>query len=53
MLIVWPIGDDGLFIGEDSYSGADGFVGIEQRPLSAEDVVHIEQVETPNYPALQ
>ncbi|KAG1647469.1 hypothetical protein GQR58_030575 [Nymphon striatum] len=35
MLIVWPIADDGLFVGEDSYSGPDGFAGIENRKLEA------------------
>jgi hypothetical protein len=42
MAIIWPIGDDGLFIGEDSYTGADGFDGIEDRPVSLDDVVEYE-----------
>lgn len=42
MAIIWPIGDDGLFIGEDSYTGADGFAGIEDRPISLDDVVEYQ-----------
>jgi hypothetical protein len=39
MGIVWPINpDDGLFIGEDSYVGGDGFAGIAGRKLSADDI---------------
>lgn len=38
MAIIWPIGDDGLFIGEDSYTSHDGFDGIAQRKLAAEDI---------------
>jgi hypothetical protein len=38
MAIVWPIGEDGLFTGEDSYVGNDGFAGIEQRKLGEADV---------------
>jgi hypothetical protein len=38
MCIIWPIGDDGLFTGEDTYTGSDGFVGIENRKLTAADV---------------
>lgn len=40
LAIVWPINpDDGLFIGEDSYVGADGFAGIAERKLDADDIV--------------
>lgn len=38
MAIIWPIGDDGLFIGEDSYTSHDGFEGIAQRKLEAGDI---------------
>ena len=34
--IVWPIDDNGLIVGEDSYTGADGFAGIEN-PLFYKD----------------
>lgn len=37
-LIVWPIDDGGLIAGEDSYSGQDGFIGIEDRQLAAVDI---------------
>jgi hypothetical protein len=38
MAIIWPIGDDGLFIGEDSYTSHDGFEGIVRRKLAGEDI---------------
>ena len=40
--IVWPINDDGLVVGEDSYTGEDGFAGIENRKLSLEDIVTVK-----------
>jgi hypothetical protein len=42
MAIIWPIGDDGLFIGEDSYVGNDGFAGIADRKLDPADIVTIQ-----------
>ena len=39
MAVIWPIGPDGLFIGEDSYSGRDGFEGIAQRRVDPADIV--------------
>lgn len=41
MCVLWPIGDDGLFTGEDTYTATDGFVGIEQRKLSSGDIVSL------------
>ena len=38
MCVLWPIGPDGLFTGEDTYTASDGFVGIEHRKLSSKDV---------------
>jgi hypothetical protein len=38
MAIIWPIGDDGLFMGEDSYSGVDGFAGIADRKLDPAEI---------------
>ena len=38
MAIVWPIGEDGLFIGEDSYVDRDGFADIAGRKLAPEDI---------------
>ncbi|MFT4518440.1 MAG: hypothetical protein ACI9JM_000821 [Halioglobus sp.] len=37
-MIVWPIDDAGLIAGEDSYSGQDGFLGIENRKLEPGDI---------------
>lgn len=42
MAVVWPIGDDGLFIGEDSYLGGDGFAGIADRKLDPADIVVLD-----------
>ncbi len=42
MAVIWPIGDDGLFVGEDSYVGGDGFKGIADRKLNSSDVVLYE-----------
>lgn len=39
MAIVWPIGDDGLFIGEDSYVGSNGFDGIADRKIDDAEIV--------------
>jgi len=39
MCILWPIGDDGLFTGEDTYTDSDGFAGIENRKLAPADIV--------------
>jgi ketosteroid isomerase-like protein len=41
MAVLWPIDEDGLFTGEDSYTGANGFDGIASRKLSAEDIVEL------------
>ncbi|MDA8044175.1 MAG: nuclear transport factor 2 family protein [Actinomycetota bacterium] len=42
MAIVWPIDEDGLFIGEDSYTGVDGFAGIAGRKLDGSEIVTYE-----------
>jgi hypothetical protein len=42
MAVIWPIGEDGLFVGEDSYVGGDGFEGIADRKLSPSDIVPYE-----------
>lgn len=39
MAIIWPIGPDGLFIGEDSYVGSNGFDGIADRKVDLADVL--------------
>jgi len=41
MCVLWPIGDDGLFTGEDTYTASDGFAGIEHRKLSPSDIAAI------------
>jgi len=39
MGIVWPVDQsEGKLIGEESYTGADGFVGIADRKISLDDV---------------
>lgn len=38
MCILWPIGPDGLFTGEDTYTSGDGFVGIEHRRLDPTEI---------------
>ena len=39
MAVIWPIGPDGLFIGEDSYVGDNGFDGIADRKIDLAEVV--------------
>jgi hypothetical protein len=46
MAILWPIDDDGLFIGEDSYVGGDGFEGIASRKVDADDIVLYRATES-------
>jgi hypothetical protein len=38
MAVLWPFDADGLIIGEDTYTGVDGFAGIASRPLRPEDI---------------
>jgi len=38
MAVVWPMDEQGLVIGEDTYNASDGFVGIASRKVSAEDL---------------
>jgi hypothetical protein len=43
MGVVWPVDpSEGKLIGEESYTGGDGFAGIEKRKLSLDDVVALE-----------
>jgi hypothetical protein len=39
MAILWPLDEDGLFIGEDSYVGGDGFEGIANRKIDPDDII--------------
>jgi hypothetical protein len=38
MCVLWPMDRDGLVLGEDSYTGGDGFVGIAERKLGPGDI---------------
>lgn len=38
MAIVWPIDENGLFIGEDAYTSGDGFAGIAGRKIDPADI---------------
>jgi len=42
MAVIWPIDQDGLFVGEDSYVESDGFEGIADRKLAPSDIVLYE-----------
>jgi hypothetical protein len=39
MAVLWPIDEHGLFLGEDSYVGGDGFEGIAGRKIDPDDIV--------------
>lgn len=39
MAVLWPITEDGLFNGENTYVGGDGFVGIAERKIDPADIV--------------
>ncbi|MEQ8804109.1 nuclear transport factor 2 family protein [Haliea sp.] len=41
-LIVWPMSDDGRVLGEDSYTGKDGFAGIETRKLAPDAIATVK-----------
>ena len=38
MAVVWPMDENGLVIGEDTYTAGDGFAGITERKLLPEDI---------------
>jgi hypothetical protein len=42
MCILWPMDEDGLVIGEDTYSSGDGFAGIAGRKLGPDDIVPVK-----------
>jgi hypothetical protein len=47
MGIVWPINpEDGLFIGEDSYVGSDGFAGIADRKIDPAEIAAFDPSTT-------
>jgi hypothetical protein len=39
MAVLWPISEDGLFDGEDTYVSGDGFAGIADRKIDPADIV--------------
>jgi hypothetical protein len=39
MAVLWPLDEDGLVRGEDTYTSGDGFAGIADRKLRREDIV--------------
>jgi hypothetical protein len=46
LAILWPIGPDGLFTGEDSYTAGDGFAGIANRKIDPADIVTFDPAGT-------
>jgi hypothetical protein len=38
MAVLWPMDEHGLVLGEDTYTGGDGFAGIAERKLSRADL---------------
>jgi hypothetical protein len=38
MAVLWPMDEHGLVLGEETYTGGDGFAGIAERKLSREDL---------------
>jgi hypothetical protein len=38
MATLWPFDDAGLIVGEDTYTGGNGFAGIADRKLAPEDI---------------
>lgn len=45
MAVLWPIDEDGLFIGEDTYTAGDGFAGIQHRKLDPSQIITCEPAE--------
>ena len=41
MATLWPFDENGLIVGEDTYTGGDGFAGIEHRKLAPGDIVEL------------
>jgi hypothetical protein len=42
MATFWPMGEDGLARGEDTYTGGDGFAGIAERKINLADIVELD-----------
>ncbi len=45
MAVIWPIDEQGLFIGEDTYTSGDGFAGIAARKLDPSEIVTCHPAE--------
>jgi hypothetical protein len=41
MATLWPFDENGLIVGEDTYTGGDGFAGIEDRKLTREQIAEL------------
>jgi hypothetical protein len=41
MATLWPMDENGMVLGEDTYTGGDGFAGIAGRKLSPSDVAEL------------
>ena len=41
MCVIWPMDADGMVIGEDTYTGGDGFAGIAERRLAPGDIAPV------------
>jgi hypothetical protein len=42
MATLWPFDADGMVLGEDTYTGSDGFAGITDRKLDEADIVEFQ-----------
>jgi hypothetical protein len=42
MCVIWPMDEDGLVIGEDTYTSGDGFAGIAERKLGPGDILPLK-----------
>jgi hypothetical protein len=41
MATLWPVAEDGRLVGEDTYTGGDGFAGIAGRKLAPGDIAEL------------
>ena len=41
---LWPVDADGKVLGEDTYTGSDGFAGIADRKLDEADIIDVTSV---------
>ena len=50
MATLWPFDADGKVLGEDTYTGGDGFAGIADRKLDEADIVEFHEVDSCHTP---